>query len=313
MFKRSKLGLALGAGGARGLAHLGVLKALEEAGVRVSFLAGSSIGALVGAAWLARGSAAEVEKTLADFLSGGYYAESGLALVRDALADKSSTWPGRIDTWLKRVYLQARFVVRPALLDGAMYRRMIEFFIPRVNIEDLPTPFCAVGTDLKTGRPVLFRRGPVQDAVYASVAIPGLVAPLAVNDLLVVDGGVVNMVPIMPVRSLGAEAVLAVDVEKSLELDNDLGSAFDILFRVEEVQNTYIREGQLHQADLILRPRVGHVHWSEFQRAAELIQLGRDEADGRLDEILTLSRRLTLPWRFDRKRPRLPGRDWIEI
>ncbi|MEW5723765.1 MAG: patatin-like phospholipase family protein [Thermodesulfobacteriota bacterium] len=310
MWEKPKLGLALGAGGARGVAHIGVLKALEAAGVEISYLAGSSIGALVGAAYAVTRNAADLETRLMDFLSGDSYQASGLLLVREALADRGETVTRRLETWLKRTYLQAKLVARPAILDSGLFRAVIEHFVPKMNIEDLPLPFRALGTDLVSGRPVVFQGGPLRDAVYASAAIPGLVAPLEKGGMQIVDGGVINMVPALPVRHMGAEAVLAVDVEKTITQEEHPGAALDLLFRVEDVQNYYLREIQLREADLVLSPKVGHLHWSDFPQAAEMIQLGQDEAEGRLEEIRALVRRR---WRRWRRPARPPARAWITI
>ena len=304
--------MALGAGGARGLAHLGVLKALEKAGVRVDCLAGSSIGALVGAGYAVRGNTAELEGRLMEFLATDQFRESGLSLVLDAFQDKPESWTRRVDTWLKKTYLQAKLVSRSALLDSDLYREMIEFFLPKINIEDLAIPFQALGTDLRTGRTVVFKSGPLRDAVYASAAIPGLVRPLALNDWLVVDGGVLNMVPVLPVRHMGADVVVGVDVEKSLDRSDAFGSAVDHLFRVEDVQSYFLKEWQLTYADLVLRPEVGHIHWSDFGRAQEMIRLGQDASALHLDAIRSLANRRRWP-RLSRSgcRP-LPAADWLE-
>lgn len=312
MFEKVKIGLALGAGGARGLAHLGVLKALEKAGVGIACLAGSSIGALVGASYAVSGNTAELEARLNEFLTTDRFRESGLSLVLDAFQERPDSWTQRVDTWLKKTYLQARMVARPALLDSNLYREMIEFFLPKINIEDLAVPFQALGTDLRSGRAVVFKSGPLRAAVYGSAAIPGLVLPLALNDWLVVDGGVLNMVPVLPARRMGADVVVAVDVEKKVDRTENFGSAFDHLFRVEDVQSYFLKEWQLSYADLVLRPGVGHIHWSDFGRAQEMIRLGLDESTLHLETIMALARRRRwprLPWTGCRT---LPAGDWLE-
>ena len=305
MFEKVKIALALGAGGARGLAHIGVLKALEKSGIRLSCLAGSSIGALVGAAYAVSGNTAELEDRLHEFLATDRFKQSGLSLVLDAFQDKPESWTQRVDTWLKKTYLQARMVARPALLDSDIYREMIEFFVPKINIEDLAIPFQALGTDLRSGRAVVFKSGPLRAAVYGSAAIPGLVRPLALNDWLVVDGGVLNMVPVLPARRMGADVVVAVDVEKSVDQTDEFVTAFDHLFRVEDVQSYFLKEWQLTYADLVLRPEVGHIHWSDFSRAREMISLGQDESALQMDRIRALAER--------RRWPRLPWNRQIPL
>ncbi|MBU2546971.1 MAG: patatin-like phospholipase family protein [Proteobacteria bacterium] len=311
-FERVKLGLALGAGGARGLAHVGVLKALERAGVRISFLAGSSAGAVVGAAYAVSGSAAELERRFMEFLSTDAFKQAGVSVMHQAFQAKPVTLSERLNTWLKKAFIQAKIVSQAAVLEAEVFERLIAQFVPDVLIEDLPLPFQALGTDLNTGRAVVFKRGPLREALYASAAIPGVVRPLARGDMRIVDGGVIHMVPVLPVRHMGADVVLAVDVEKFIDPGQDFSSAFDLFFRVEDVQSHYLKETELRQADLVLQPKVGHIHWSDFGAASEMIRLGQDEVYERLDQVRTLARRRRLPWWLFSSPPPPPVRDWIE-
>ena len=160
MFTKVKIGLALGAGGARGLSHLGVLKALERSNIKISSLAGSSMGALVGAAYAAAGNTAELEQRLMEFINSDEIKNTGFPFISEVFSNKAVSWPHRVETWLKKVYLQARYVAASSVLDSETYRKMIDYFVPDTNIEDLPIPFVAVGTDLKKGRTVLFRSDP---------------------------------------------------------------------------------------------------------------------------------------------------------
>ncbi|MFH1090769.1 MAG: patatin-like phospholipase family protein [Pseudomonadota bacterium] len=313
MFEQVKIGVALGAGGARGLAHLGVLEGLEAAGIKISYLAGTSIGALIGAAYAVSGSAAELQQRFLAFLDSDLFKDSGLSLIAEAVKDKPETVSQRIETWLKKAYLQAKVITKTEVMDSQLFRKIIEYFIPNIRIEDLPQPFWAMGADLRTGRGVVFKTGPLRAAVYASAAIPGAVKPLSLDDYLIVDGGVLNMVPVVPVIHMGAEVVLAVDVEKALINQEDYSSAFELLFRVEDIQNYYIKEMHVRLADLILRPEVGHVHWADFKRAPELIRLGKDEVLRRLEEVQELARRRKMPWTRRRCLPSLPLQDWIVV
>ncbi len=305
--------MALGGGGARGLAHIGVLKTMDRAGVNIACLGGTSIGAVVGAAYAVHGRAEAVEQLFFEFMKTDIFKETGVSLMREVFHDKPETVSQRLQTWLKRAYVQAKIVSRPAILDSDIFRKVIDFFVPNIRIEDLPLPFCAVGADLRSGMAVLFRTGSLRAAVYASAALPGVVRPLALNNHLVVDGGVVSMVPIQPVRSMGADVVIGVDVDKQMESPEDFGSAINLLFRIEDVQGFQLKELELREADLVLRPNVGSLHWSDFERSAEMIKLGEDEADRHMETIMALSRRSKMPWsRFFTRCP-LADREWIEI
>jgi NTE family protein len=316
MFGRVKLGLALGAGGARGLAHIGVLRALEKAGIKISYLSGSSIGALVGGVYACFLNSAELENRLQAFLQSDIFRRARLEIMKEAFYDRPESLSQRVETFIKKAYVQALMVTRPAILEMKTFRALIDECVPDVNIEDLPLPFCAVSTDLKSGRPVLFRSGPLREAVLASAAIPGAVCPFPLNNLLLVDGGVLNRVPVIPLFQMGAEVTVSVDVEidRVVEQDVEYKRGISILFRAEDIEGYVLKETQLKEAHLVLRPEVGHIHWSDFSAAPEMIRLGRDEVYNHLDEIRRLTRHLD--WPFKRKQKSTPlqnALNWIEI
>lgn len=176
-----KVGLALGSGGARGAAHVGVLKVLERAGLKISAIAGSSIGAMVGGAYAAGLPLARIEEE--------WLTTSRAKLLRSFLP----TFP------------------RAGLSSGAGLRRYLREILGDVRMEELPTPFAAVATDLDTGEPVVLRSGPLVEAIRASAAIPGVFQPVRWEGRLLVDGGMVEPLPVWVCRELGADIVVAVD------------------------------------------------------------------------------------------------------
>ncbi|MFO1421472.1 MAG: patatin-like phospholipase RssA [Candidatus Competibacteraceae bacterium] len=178
MRNKPRLGIALGSGSARGWAHIGVLRALEEAGIVPDVVSGTSIGALVGAA----------------------YASGRL--------DRLEEWVEQIDWWEIIRYMDLR-------LGGVEGERLMRAFGERVEdapIETLPKPFGAVATDLQTGREVWFQDGSLLEAVRASIALPGLFSPVRHHDRWLVDGGLVDPLPVSLCRALGADRVIAVNL-----------------------------------------------------------------------------------------------------
>jgi NTE family protein len=177
------IGLALGSGGARGAAHTGVLKVLQREGIPISVVAGSSIGALVGAAFAAGVPIEDVEKE----------------------------W---LATDVQRRILLGFLPVFPraGLSSGAELKRMLAELLGDIDIQDLPIPYAAVACDIDTGDTVVLREGSLVDAVRASTAIPGLFRPVRRGDRFLVDGGLVDPVPVGACRALGADVVIAVDI-----------------------------------------------------------------------------------------------------
>ncbi len=186
-----KIGLALGSGGARGWAHIGVIEALEEAGFPVQCVAGTSMGALVGGA----------------FASGRVQSLKEVAL--------------RLD-WKQAIYyfLEVTFP-RSGLIDGLKIASFVRQNVGKTNIQTLPMPFATVATDVLTGQEVVIDKGDMIDAIRASISIPGIFTPVSRDGAILVDGGLVNPVPVSVARRLGADVVIAVDLNYGAVGDRD--------------------------------------------------------------------------------------------
>jgi NTE family protein len=178
---RPGIGLALGSGSARGLAHLGVIRAIEDAGIEVGFIAGSSMGALIGAIHAA-GKLDELEASFQGF------------------------------DWKKTASFFDVVLPKSGLLDGARISELVRAHIHADTIEALPIPFAAVATDIVSGEEVVIRSGDVIEAVRASISVPGIFTPVRSNGHILVDGGITNPVPVSAARAMGAGIVIAVDL-----------------------------------------------------------------------------------------------------
>lgn len=183
--KRPRIGLALGSGSARGLAHIGVLRALKEANIEVDLVAGTSMGAVIGAVFAS------------DKIDG----------LSARLCNLD--WPG-IVALLDPVF------PRSGLIDGQRVAEFVRAHVPSAHIEGLLLPFAAVATDLMTGEEVVATTGDLTEAVRASIAVPGIVTPVRSNGRILVDGGLVNPVPVSVARAMGADLVIAVDLNHDI-------------------------------------------------------------------------------------------------
>jgi NTE family protein len=286
--RRPGLALALGGGGARGVAHFGVLLALEEAGIPVVSVVGTSAGAVVGAMWLAYGSAAAAEARWREFLRSGLLPDS---LPNTRLTDNVSSRDNLLLSFARRVQAGASFAFavaleRPSLIEREEFDRAIAFLLPEVAIESLRLPFAAVATDFGSGLPIALRQGPLRLAVAASSAIPGVIPPYSWRGRALIDGGVVADVPAAQARLLGAAPVLAVDIGETLPPADALRTSVPgALMRAGIMTHQALRDFIVREADLVLRPDVGRIHWSEFDRSAEAIEAGRAAALGLLGAI----------------------------
>ncbi|MGD8456677.1 MAG: patatin-like phospholipase family protein [Anaerolineales bacterium] len=272
--EKKKLGLALSGGGARGIAHIGVLKALEKADIEVDFLSGTSMGGLVAAAYASGLSSVEIEE-----VSKEYGKLRNLWRLADPTLPRQSVFLGkRLETFFEEIL-------------------KVDLF------EDLRIPLTLIAVDLNSGKEVHFNSGPVAHAVRATVAVPGLLAPVEEQGQCLVDGGLLNNLPTDAAREMGADVVLAVDVfagsdgdasywhylsEKKL-VGNTVGGLVRIL---GDSLNLVIYHQSLHKLnesppDYLIRPKVpANVNvFSGYDQAAELIQEGIDATLPILDDL----------------------------
>lgn len=261
--------LALGGGGVRGLAHLGVISELEAAGVRFGGVAGTSSGALMGALWLTRGAEPAIARV-------HEFVRCGLATSMPDLGASRSTagWRAQFDRW-RFLGLLVRLLVRKNLLQQNEMLHRVGFLIDDVAMEHLPLPFVAVATDNATGREVRLRRGSLRLAVAASSAMPGLVAPLHWDGLRLQDGGAVAEIPVRAARELGGP-VIAVEVSEKLPAaDPDRDRFPRAMFRAAAMGWQALRERLLAEADAVIAPAVNHFHWADYGAVDAAVEAGR--------------------------------------
>jgi NTE family protein len=301
----SRIGLALGSGSARGLAHIGVLRAVQEAGLSVDLYAGTSMGALVGAL-AASGRVDDLEKAF-------------LAL-----------------NWKQTLSLLDPVFPRSGLIDGHKVGEFLQSMLPIEKFEQLVTPFQAVSTDIMTGEEVVLASGNLIEAVRASIAVPGIFTPVRRRGRILADGGLVNPVPVSTVKKMGATCVIAVDLNHdivtkrlqerlapvsvpdnntpspytrvldSLKSSNNevmrqlgtwlttdapkevaqppLPSIFDMLLASVYISQTQVTKTNLqqHRPDILIQPPLGDIRFMEFDRAEEIIEIGYSSAKAAL-------------------------------
>lgn len=244
-------GLVLGAGGARGLSHLGVLQVLEEEKIPVDILVGCSAGALIGALWAA-----------------------GLDLYR---LERLLAYPG----FSKKMFDLS--VSRDGFVKGEKILEVVKLLTKEVTFEELRIPFAVVATDIETGELVVFNRGNIAHAVRASISIPGVFKPYRYQGRLLVDGAVKNRLPVEIAKAMGADKVLGVDVRRGLS--PRLSTAMDILQQSLEILEEEVFKCKCQGVDFLIQPEVGHIGSLQFDQAAEAIRLGRMAALTKSSEI----------------------------
>ncbi|WP_458414004.1 patatin-like phospholipase family protein [Schinkia sp. CFF1] len=250
--RKPRIGLALGSGGARGFAHLGVLKALNKAGIPIEFIAGSSMGALVG---------------------GLYGAGHDLERLQ------------RLATAFRRKYYLDFTVPKMGFISGQKVKEFIRMFTLGKTIEQLSPTLWIVATDIKTGEKVIFKEGPLAEAIRASISIPGIFVPEKMNGRLLVDGGVVDRVPISVVKEMGADLVIAVDVSH-VKVDAEISSIFDVILQSIDIMQDELARLKQFDADVLIKPRVEQYSAKAFTNTEDIIRIGEEETVKQIPFIL---------------------------
>lgn len=263
MSRRPIIGLALGAGGARGFAHIGVLKVLEEEKIPIDLIAGSSMGSFVGAC---------------------YANQCRLSLMED------------LAIHLKRKVWLDLHVPGKGFVFGSKVYELIQLLTHRKRIEEFVIPLAVVATDLSTGEKVVFREGPAAQAIRASISIPGLFDPVLIGDRLLVDGGVVDRVPVSVAKDMGADLVIAVDVFAKGE-QVEIRNIMDVITQTLDIMERELLRRTPFRADVSIRPKVHSISSTAFTKVEECIRYGEEAAR----EQIPLLKKLIEEWQGDKR------------
>jgi NTE family protein len=283
-WKRKRIGLALGGGGARGLAHIGVLSVLEREKIPIDLIVGTSIGALVGGAYASGISSDELKKKAEAYLNSTEFQSSAMKAFEAVHAKEEGGLTQKIQTYLRNTFYLIQAMFKPGILSNEDFQTTINYFIPDIQIEETRIPFRAVATDLVSGKEITFSKGPLRQAVMASCAVPGAIAPLKEGERLLSDGGILCLVPSSVARQEGADIVISVAVDRCIDPE-ELRTVMDVYNRVREIMGEKLKNYELADADVAILPEVGDTHWSNFSEAMNLIDEGEKAAREKLDDI----------------------------
>ena len=282
--------LALGGGGARGLAHLGVIEVLQSAGYSIRRIVGVSMGSLVGAMVATGDDAKQIRAKAQQYLLSERFRKHQQTLfgMSSGSSDEDGSyfsWYSRIDKFLKANRLFRRIITQPGMLPGILLEDVMQHLIEDGAIEDLPIPLSIVAVDLVSGHQVVIEKGPVREAVRGSSSLPGIFPPVEFNDMQLCDTGTFCSLPARIARSYGEAPVIAVEVSNTVIPGIRCKTALDVLMRVDEIGESYCRKQIRHRADLLITPNVSHVPWYDFTSVEKLFDLGVKSAQQSLGKI----------------------------
>jgi NTE family protein len=254
-FKNSRptIGLALSGGATHGAAHIGVLQVLEREGLRPDFVAGTSAGALIGAAYCAGVSLEDIERL---FLS--------------------LEWPN-----LLKMNLRPRL----SIFDTQPMEAFLKAHIGDISFADLKIPFSAIACDLSTGERVVLAEGPLGPALRASSAIPAIFSPVEINGRVLVDGGIVDNLPVEQVREMGARFIIASDVSKKGSIGRSPENPFEVLLTTIYIMQAHCAYYNVDISDCYIRPEISMFSSWGFKDSLKVVEAGKVAAEGALPEL----------------------------
>lgn len=274
---RPKVGLVLSGGGAKGFAHIGVLKVIEEAGVKIDYIGGTSMGSVIGGLYATGYNAAQIDSI---FQSTNFD-----ELINDFIPRSSKNfYEKRNDELYALVLPFNKFKVGiPEALSKGMYNFNLLSSVTRSvryqrDFQNLPTPFLCIGTDIETGKQVILNKGNLAQAIIASSAFPSLFSPIMIDDRLIIDGGVTNNYPIDEVRKLGADIIIGVDVQDDLLTRKSLKDATKILVQINNLHTIEKMKENIKKTDIYVKPDIRDYGVISFDKGKEIIKKGEDAA-----------------------------------
>ena len=275
--KKPKIGLVLSGGGAKGFAHIGVLRVLEDAGVKVDYIAGTSMGAVIGGLYASGYNAKQIDSIfkVTDFD----------ALLQDFVPRTSKNFYEKQndEKYAFSLPFTAFKIAVPISLSKGLYNYNVlnQLFKNQLNTRDfskLPIPFLCIATDIETGKEIVLKNGYLPQAILASSAFPTLFSPIAIDGKMLIDGGVANNYPVEHVKAMGADIIIGVDVQDDLKTQKDLKEATRILVQITNLQMLENMKGKAAKTDIYIKPDVSKFGIISFGDGAEIIKKGEEAA-----------------------------------
>ena len=286
--KDVKVGLVLSGGGAKGMAHIGALKVIEELGVRIDYIGGTSTGAIVGGLYAVGYSAVQIDSIFKEI----NFSE----LIQDDLPRSTKTFFEKYES--ERYALTLPFqdfkISLPSSISKGqnMYDLFSKLTLHVNDIEDfneLPIPFFCIATNIESGKETILNKGYLPRAVAASSALPTLFNPVKLGDSIFIDGGITNNYPIDRVRAMGADIIIGIDVQDSLKTRENLKSVIEILEQINNYEIIELMKEKRNKTDIYLHPNINDYTVVSFDEKNEIIQIGSKEALLFKNELIALA------------------------
>jgi NTE family protein len=288
-----KIGLALGGGGAKGFFHIGVLQALESFNIKVDYIGGTSMGALVGALYALAPDADEVERvilTIMDKYRDDVFALKKLSASSDVeQAEQRKIFLEKSIDYVKKLYLWNLRMVKPYLVNPRPFIKILKELYGLRGFADCEIPFVCSAVDLKSGECCALESGPLGKSVLASCSLPGVFPPVKLKQMTLVEGAVLVPIP-APLLKDKVDMIIGVNLDTAWSFPKEIKSVIDVMFISDRIRYKKILADSLQDVDFLISLDNDSFSWTDFDRAEELIQLGRKRAEELKGPLLSLVR-----------------------
>ncbi len=285
---KPKVGLVLSGGGAKGLAHIGVLKVIDSLGVKIDYVAGTSMGSIIGALYASGYSGKQLDSLFQEINFDN--------LINDNLPRSSTAFNERdnMEKYAVKLPFNDFKIKLPSALSRGhnTYSLFIKLLIHVNGIEDfskLPIPFFCIATNVENGKQVILDKGNLTQAIMASGALPSLFQPVKINDEILIDGGVVNNYPIDELRAKGMDIIIGVDVQDGLALRDELTSAPEVLFQINNFKTINDMILKVEKTDIYIKPNIKNFNVVSFDEGKDIIKTGKFATLSKLNALRTLA------------------------
>jgi NTE family protein len=291
---RYKLALVLGGGGARGLAHIGVIRKLGSMGIKPDIIVGTSMGAVIGGMYAQTLDIDLVEDSISKFIKKFGTQGKWLGFLSETKNKSSYKKINDFTHYIMMNFLKLKTLTSISLEEQQVLLEPLSEFLEDDNIENCKIKFAAVAIDLRNGRQVVFDTGSIIKAVYASAAVQGVFPPLEHNDMLLSDGGPIAIVPIATAKEMGAKKIIAVDVSMRIKPEGEMTSGLQVILRSDNIAQQRLKKYDLSYADIVLNPDIQNVHWANFNKLKYCVRRGENAVANKTDHIENLLK--PKPW-----------------
>ena len=276
------LGLALGGGGSRGVAHIGVLQALHLSGISPDIIAGTSSGSTIGAMYAATLDPFWIENRFRKFMETDLFFKFRSGSLIDGRNEE--TFLEKVTTKVKQHYMVVLGLNKSFLAKREVIKKAVDFLVPCSGFSELKIPMEIVAVDIQSGEEIIYHKGNLKESIIQSSSIPGFFEPTIKNEKIIVDGGVASPIPIETLKDK-VSIIMAVDITNNKLKPLQSPNMIEIMRRSDIITSLKLKAKLSSEADILVKPNVAGIHWSDFKNFDKLLYSGKSAMEKVLNKL----------------------------